>query len=410
MQKIKRSLAALLCMLLMLTPFLAATPALTVEAARNSYINFSDLEDSYNSITKEHYYQLTAEAGQSFNIGDYISFNGSSKISKLSKVSKTATYKSSNKAIATISKKGAISAKQVGSTTISIKYKGKSLVCTLAVVHSQYSTNPVVADYKTSLDSAAKKFSKFSSIKASNCYTYINTLTALYVKNEAVQKATNCESNGLLVKETTTANGYLSDNIIVVANGTKFEVLTNMLNSYYSMNNPFNTSKKYSSQLKIKNTVATATGITLNLKSKVTQSQVFGALNRFDLSYLKNFNLDNTFSVYTPIYVYKMKQNSNGKYTRDYDYDFNSTYVSTSDTNTTFTGSTSRSYANFYTYLKAGDKTLSFAPGSASSYFDDDTMKLNSYSTASTYEAFTPGVYRAYVGGNSSFYVDFTVQ
>lgn len=53
-------------------------------------------------------------------------------------VTKKATYKSSNKKVATISKKGKIDAKNVGSATITVKYKGKTKKLSLKVTKPYY--------------------------------------------------------------------------------------------------------------------------------------------------------------------------------------------------------------------------------------------------------------------------------
>lgn len=412
MQRIKRSLAVVLCMLLMLTPVLAAAPSLTADAARKSAISFTDLERSYNKTTKDKYYVLSTEVGQAFNIGDYITINASSKASKLSDVSKTATYVSSNKAVATITKKGQITPRQVGSTVISVKYRGKTLKATLNVIEQKYSNNAIVADYKNTLDQTGKQYKKFSSIKASNSYAFVNAVTALYVKSLAVEKEVNNEDynleTGILTVRNASTNGYEYDNRIVVANGTKFNVLYDMLKSYWSMSNPYNTSSKYNSQLQIKKVTASTTGITLDLKSKVTQGQVFGALNRYSLDYLKNFTLDNSYNVYAPITVYKLKQNANGRFVRDYNYEFNYAYVGQVNGGNQFTGTSSNNTARFYTYLQAGQKALNFVAGTQTSYYDDGVKE--DYNYAYTYETFTAGTYRAYIGNNSEFYVDFTVK
>lgn len=188
--------ATTLCSALVAATVATSMPVnlLTVEAATTS-ISWEDIVAEKNKKTGEKTYTLTVEVGQSFRLSDYVQVGKESKASNRSDFAKNATYKTSNKKIATISKTGYVKPVKAGSAVLKVTYEGKSIRLKLNVVNeTKYSNDADVKAINQAINALAKKYKSVSDITDKNRYEFAAALSDIYAKVAALEAKYNEET------------------------------------------------------------------------------------------------------------------------------------------------------------------------------------------------------------------------
>lgn len=165
MKKWKQRLIMLLCAALVAPSLLFTMPMFTTTAAAGSK---SAGWQSYLSDRKAANPTTTAKAlveeGQDFILGDWIYvYDYGKQKSYTAHDIKGVRYSSSNKKVATISRKGVVKAKKKGKTVIKIKVGGTTLTCNLQVVKKKSLTKKLKNADKVNI--LLKKFRKYRDVK-----------------------------------------------------------------------------------------------------------------------------------------------------------------------------------------------------------------------------------------------------
>lgn len=267
-QMLKRRIAIMLSLLLVLPNVLGLLPMATLQTEAASY---GDLNWSIYNET------VQVEEGKAFYVGDYVSTYKTGKVYTYYTASMLkASYKSSNTTVATVDANGYMKTLKPGTTTITVSFKGKKTTKEFTVVKK--GSFGTVAEV-TELAKAAKKLpSKMpSSITTKNGKKYVDMMSD-YVKVE--QKVSNqVNSNGMLKEEVTigTYTYYSSTNKLAVPEAGRREPLYKLLSIYENKNSP--TSTRSAKVLKLSSATASVkkNTITLKLKKKVTKEQILAA-------------------------------------------------------------------------------------------------------------------------------------
>lgn len=301
-ESMKKRLAVFLCILFVLPAIMAVLPqtAQEVQAAKASLYWDGTLADTKGKITVEN--------GMAFYIGDYayVSYKSSYITSTLSMVK--ASYSTSKKNIATVNSKGYVEAKETGSTKIKIKYKGKTLICTLTVVEpGSFGTKKAYTKLAKAANTIAKKMP--SNITTSNGFNLIKSSE----KYEEVADSVNSDitSDGFIIEKLPSGSDELKEDesydnrkttqYLAVPNAGRYNTLWRKLRQYAEKNSPFSTTS--SKVLKITSASATTDKASIYLAKAPSKEQILAVLVYSYSSYPKKNKSAQNGKVYFDIYI-----------------------------------------------------------------------------------------------------------
>lgn len=294
----KVRLAVFLSILMILPSIISVLPMASTEvlAADNSTSLYWNWSSEYKTIE--------VEEGQQFYLGDYACVNtygstywyGNASLVK-------ATYTSSNKSVATIDSKGYFSAKSTGTTTVTVKYKGKKIKTVIKVVpEGTFATSKNISGLKKKAEAISKQIpSKITTKNGFKLYkvvaeyeTYIEGSNEISARGFLKEPITFATSSFTYYKETAK---------LAVPQAGRYCILRSMLNNYGLQNNP--TGTRGAKLLKVKSVSATKSAITIKLKKKIDTTQILAARI---LGYnVGNEALTGNTKAYTYVYVYDKK-------------------------------------------------------------------------------------------------------
>lgn len=285
MKYFKKRLSLFLCLVLAFTTVCFTAPEETKAA---STVYFGAI-GSY-STTKE---IQVAKGDKNLYAGDYVcaydtSGNSYGYLSMCSNV----TYKSSKTSVATInSSTGKITTKKNGTTTISVKFKGQTVKFKLKVVSKSTLKNALsdyIKQYVSTYDDCAKDFlsatGSISKITSSNRYKVL----AAYKSYDYKYTCGYTSSYD--------ASSAKSTDYIYSASSAHAYAVCRALDNYSSERNPFST--RSSKCFKIKSISGTSKKVTVTLKDKVSEDQIFGSNYNFSWDTNVKKATTHTFPIY----------------------------------------------------------------------------------------------------------------
>lgn len=260
MSYLKRRISMFLSVLVVFTTMFCALPQEKVQAAsKTTYLNW-DMASVEGLIVQK--------GVDNFYIGDYASAGvyGVYSYTYYPYVSlvKSVTYSSSNTKVATVNSKGKVTAKAAGTTTLKIKYKGKTISTKLQVESSLASYNSTVENLsriKTETTSFIKTYG--SGITTKNRYTILSAYNRM--KDLGYFNASTDRS---------TVIGGKTYTVICAPSSQHARALASAVNNYGSEKNPFGT--KQSKEFNVSSISGKSKTITVNLSKAVTADQIFG--------------------------------------------------------------------------------------------------------------------------------------
>ena len=259
-ENMKKRLAVFLCILFVLPAIMAVLPqtAQEVQAAKTSL--------QWNQTLSNIEGKVTVEKGAAFYIGDYAVVYENRVRNTASMVK--ASYSSSRKAIASVNGKGYVKAKETGSTNIKIKYKGKTLICSLTVVDAgSFETKKAYKKLAKAADLVAKNVS--SKITVNNGYNLIKTKKNYTEVMDTIDL--DITEDGFIAEGTTYHNLFPTEKLAVPKAG-RWNTFCQQLDHYADKNSPFAT--KSSKVLKIASVNAVPDKVTINLVNAPSKEQV----------------------------------------------------------------------------------------------------------------------------------------
>ena len=214
-----RRLAVLLCVVLCVPSLLLAMPATQTDAAvkYSGSLDSQYSRDAYGNYSTRNI-KLQVEAGQEFNIGDWVSCS-IQKGNKWQSVTladiKGVKYKSTNKKALTLSSKGVAKTKKTGTTTITMKKGGINVRLQIQVVKKGSLTKLVKnsKEYQSRMKTAIKTVG--SKITAKNYEAFFEKLRETEAMNRKIKnlrygalKKGYSGSNKIVVPQYATYNKY----------------------------------------------------------------------------------------------------------------------------------------------------------------------------------------------------------
>lgn len=271
-KQMKIRLAVFLVLMMVLPSIVSVLPMTATEVSAASgdiYVNW-DYQWGYQNSDV-----VQVEKGQKFYVGDYVTISEYAKSGKFisSKVASLlkATYTSSKKSVATVDKKGYLTTKGTGTTTITVKYKGKKVSRKLKVVPTgDFGYGDDLAAIQKKAEELATKIPK--KVTAKNGFSIIKLKTDYeeFLQNSE-NSAYGINTNGMILNYA--VSGTTRE--LVVPQASRYNVINRMLGEYASKNSP--TSTRSSKVLKIKSASAKTNQITIKLKNKVSAEQLLAA-------------------------------------------------------------------------------------------------------------------------------------
>lgn len=265
----KIRLAVFLCIMMVLPSIISVLPMTSLEtsAAQELYVSW------FYDISKQENNPIQIEKGVKFYVGDYAYIADGNTIGTASLFAK-AKYTSSNKSVATINAKGLLTAKKTGTTTIKIKYKGKTISAKFKVVKKGSLTGSGAVK---GLQKAVNKVKASMPSKVTNS----NALKYIKIKNNYIISAgnysTEITSSGFLMEEVKDGNySYTTSSCkLAVPDAGRYNTFDYLLYRYGSKNSP--TSTRSSKMMKIASVSANTKQITVKIKKAVTVDQILAA-------------------------------------------------------------------------------------------------------------------------------------
>lgn len=268
-KNMKIRMAVFLCVIMVLPSILSILPMTATEVSAADdvllYWNYDIIQSGGKSIQ--------VEKGQKFNIGDYAYISDGNTYGCASLFSK-ARYSSSKKSVATVDSKGNFKAKKTGTTTITIKYKGKKISYKFRIVKAgTFGTSKAIKNLRQASEKLSKNMPK--TITTSNGYKYLK-MSNEFSKNVAGSDS-DVKSSGFLTQKTTsgTMSFYTVSNKLAVPQAGRAEYLKYMLYQYGNKN--CITSTRGSKTMKIESVSATTKQITIKGKEKVGAAGILAA-------------------------------------------------------------------------------------------------------------------------------------
>lgn len=283
MKRTTKRLAVFLSILLTAPAILGCLPKNTIKAEAASTAYFSwiyEVKSSYDAQTGTTKREFQAETGMKFNLGDMVYVYYSDKSIYLPEAS-GAKYASSNTKVASISSKGDVTVKAVGTTEFTITYKGATTKCTMTAVKSGK-----LGSEKSSHVKAAKA-AKTLCNKAGTKITSKNRYAVSQARGKLdviLDKATNTLSDRGFLKEKVTSGSYTYytyTNKLSAPELLKTRNVNSKLEEYASKNNPVGTVSSKWFKISSISSKKNSKTFTINLKSKVTSTQIFAIKNSY---------------------------------------------------------------------------------------------------------------------------------
>lgn len=175
------------------------------------------------------------------------------------------TYTSSNTKVATIDKKtGKFNAKKKGTTTIKVKYKGKTTSMKFKVVSSLDSERKLNSNL-SKMEKEEKKFVK----------KYGNGKKVSKDRYDLLALLVNCHKTGWTTGITNYyTNGQMKSYLVSPISG-RYTAMKTAFEIYCQKMNPFST--RSAKAFQVKSVKASGKKLTINLKKNVSEDQLFGA-------------------------------------------------------------------------------------------------------------------------------------
>ncbi len=275
MKYVKKRISVFLAILLAVSTVLVALPTEKVQAA-TTY----DLMWSANGTRVE-----VEKGAKDVYVGDYIfayksTSNAYEYLGYLSMLSGV-TYTSSNTKVATVDKKnGKLNAKKKGTTTIKVKYKGKTISKKFKVVSSVESVRKIDSNLSKK-EKEAKKFVK----------KYGNGKNVSKDRYELLTLKRNCDQIGWSSGVVNMYNNGKVISYIVSPVSARYAAKKGAFEIYCEKMNPFST--RSAKAFQVKSVKASGKKITITLKNKVSKDQMFGTAYMkamYDLEKVKEKN------------------------------------------------------------------------------------------------------------------------
>lgn len=260
----KRRLAVFLAMVIAFTTVFIAIPQESAQAATKPTLYWS-----WGSSASE---VRIAKGAKDLYVGDYVTAYGNSKYYGYLSMNSGVTYTSSKPAVASVGKKtGKLTAKKTGVTTITVKFKGKTIKQKVRVVSSLKSERSQFTNLSKQ-ETAAQNFIKAygdGKITTKNRYTILSKLGKFleYGWNSGI--AFNYSDGKYICAIYSPICGRM------MAVRAEFA-------EYAETKTPFATGG--SKAFKVKSISATGKKVTITLKSKVDAEQMFGVAYQKTLS------------------------------------------------------------------------------------------------------------------------------
>lgn len=280
-ESMKKRLAVFLALIMILPAIMAVLPMTSTEVQAASV-------SMYWNVTGNGSQTIQVEKGQKFYVGDYVSIyiNGVYNTASMVK----ASYSTSKKSVATVNSKGYFTAKSKGTTTISVKYKGKKTTCKFQVVPAgSFKSSKAVSTVKSKASALAKSIPSkvttkngFDLLKKAKDYNAaitgnINITQEIsmrgFLKEEKKNQSTYTYDGKTY---TTTYTSYVETTKLAVPQAGRDYTLSYMLSVYADKNSP--TSTRSAKGMKIASVSAKASAITIKLKKSIGGTeQILGA-------------------------------------------------------------------------------------------------------------------------------------
>ena len=249
---------------------------------------------------------IQIEQGERFQIGHYaVAYVGQDTM-RVSQVK--ASYTSSKGDVAAVeSRKGYVTTKGIGKTTITIRCKGKKLSRDIQVVaQGTFGESKGRTMFRELAAKMDKKFVK--EINSKNGFAF-SRLMSEYRKINEVYPTFSMEGFTRLRQQVDWAAGgifYQPTNKLAVPQAGSCVAMNQILMNYASKHNP---SWKSGDMLKFKSASATTKGIKVRLKKKVSAAQILAAKNGSSSWFGKQASGNN--KAYTRVYLFDLQKSGN---------------------------------------------------------------------------------------------------
>lgn len=304
----KVRLAVFLAIMMILPSIVAILPmtATEVSAANSTMLMEWYMIGTYPSKNSN----IEVEVGQEFYIGDYVLINTYEKNSSYNTASMTnATYTSSKKTVATVNDAGYFIAKNPGTTTITVEYKGKKIDRKIKVVSAgEFGVSEKISGMQEWAVNISNNIP--SKVTSKNVYELQKMMEDYRAYMEKSKNNTlNVSKDGVLNSNAATEDlsltykAAIGDKKLVVPQLGRYNTLDWMLHIFASKNNP--TSTRSAKVIKIKSASATTKVITVKLTAKLSQTQVLASRISEYFEQPKNLN-----KAYVEVVLYDTKSGS----------------------------------------------------------------------------------------------------
>lgn len=254
-ENMKKRLAVFLCILFVLPTIMSVLPQTAQETqAASVYLGWFGVSSTDRKVT--------VEQGAKFYIGDYAQVIGGT----VSMVK--ASYSTSKKSVATVNGKGYVEAKGTGSTKLKIKYKGKTLTCTLKVVKAgSFGSKEAYTKLAKAADTVAKNMP--SKVTSGNGFDLLKIRDDYQKVSNSV--LTEISEDGF-IKEKQSSGYWGTTEKLAVPKAGRIQTLRLKLSEYAYKNSPVST--RSSKVLKIASVSASAGKVTIKLKKAPGKEQM----------------------------------------------------------------------------------------------------------------------------------------
>ncbi len=263
---LKQKLTVGISVLVILTMILSVLPITSTEVqAASSQMNWYDGDAETSMIV---------EAGSKFYIGDFVMVLSGNSSATASMVK--ASYKSARTKVASVNSKGNVSAKKAGTTDITVKYQGNTILCHLTVEKKgSFGKDEAITKMRAAAKTLAKKMP--SKLNASRGFSLINNKNA-YLNAYRSYSIRQLSYEGFLYTNERPAGDlvdYGRSEKLAVPEAGRYLTAEAMLRQFMKKNDP--TSKQSSKTMSIASARASTKSITIKLKKKLTADQILAA-------------------------------------------------------------------------------------------------------------------------------------
>ncbi|MCR5272804.1 MAG: hypothetical protein K6E13_07465 [Lachnospiraceae bacterium] len=217
---------------------------------------------------------MNIEKGQSFYIGDFVMITYGKEYYTGSMVG--GTYATSAKKIATVTKKGLVKTKKVGTCDITFKYKGKTITAHLNVIaKGGFNYTSQYDSAFSALKKNAKALSVPKKISSGNAVTYLKKQTNYLSKwgqNTCRYTTYDGYANTYIRNENNTVNEDRSNDLVVPQAG-RYLTLLAKLREFKRKNDPLSTDST-TNNFKVKKVTGSGSTVTITLKKAISQAQI----------------------------------------------------------------------------------------------------------------------------------------